>query len=238
MNGNIIIKSFPNGISVKLSDEPDFQKILQDTRKSFEKSASFFKNASVVLQFEGRTLSDAETEALTIAILEVCKLNIICVICKNADENIYFSKLLDEIKSKSPKEEKNTKEEDTALINNSHFQFYKGCLKDGVSLETEGNVIIFGDVQKGSAVFSKGNVIVLGTIYGTVFAGKKGDNKRFIAALGYAPENLKIGSIKYQKEKKDLFTKNKKQPKLAFIKNDKFMFSDLDFTKELPEYNI
>ena len=28
MNGNVIIKSFPNGISVKLSDEPDFEKIL------------------------------------------------------------------------------------------------------------------------------------------------------------------------------------------------------------------
>ena len=28
MNGNVVIKSFPNGISVKLSDEPDFEKIL------------------------------------------------------------------------------------------------------------------------------------------------------------------------------------------------------------------
>ena len=38
MNGNVVIKSFPNGISVKLSDEPDFEKILQDTKNSFEKT--------------------------------------------------------------------------------------------------------------------------------------------------------------------------------------------------------
>ena len=94
MNGNVIIKSFPNGISVRLSDKADFEKILQDTRTSFEKTASFFKNASIVLRFEGRELSDDEIEALTSAILEVSQINIICVVCTNQEENTYFSKSL------------------------------------------------------------------------------------------------------------------------------------------------
>ena len=229
MNGNVIIKSFPNGISVKLSDEPDFEKILQDTKNSFEKTASFFKNATIVLRFEGRSLKDAEIEALTEVITKVSQINIICVVCTNKNDDIYFSKLLEEIEKKPVEEPPKPK--------GGCFQFYKGSLKDGFSLETEGNVIVLGDVLKGAAVFAKGNVIVLGTIYGTVFAGRKDDNNRFIAALEFSPENLKIGKVKYQKDKKELFTLNRKQPKIAYIKKDKFTFSELDFTKELPEYD-
>lgn len=231
MDGNVVIKSFPNGISVKLSDEPDFEKILRDTKLSFEKTAAFFKNASVVLRFEGRTLTDAEIFALTEVITNVSQLHIICVVCTNKEENPYFSKLLEEM-------QQNPKDQTQEVPSGGHFQFYKGCLKDGFSLETEGNVIILGDVLKGAAVFAKGNVIVLGTIYGTVFAGKKEDSGRFIAALEFMPENLKIGRIKYQKEKREKFTRSRKQPKIAYIKNDKFTFSELDFTKELPEYNF
>lgn len=228
MNGNVVIKSFPNGISVRLSDKADFEKILQDTRISFEKTASFFKNASIVLRFEGRELSDGEIEALTGAILDVSQINIICVVCTNQEENTYFSKCLDEIKQQA--QDKNSQK------TNGCFEFYKGSLTDGFSLETDGNIIVMGNVEKGAAIFAKGNVIVLGTIYGTVFAGKKEDEERFIAALEFSAENLKIGKVKYRKEKKELFTLNKKQPKIAYVKAGKFTFSELDFTKELPEY--
>lgn len=230
MNGNVIIKSFPNGISVRLSDKADFEKILQDTRTSFEKTASFFKNASIVLRFEGRELSDDEIEALTNAILEVSQINIICVVCTNQEENTYFSKCLDEIRKQA--QDKNSQK------TSGCFEFYKGSLTDGFSLETDGNIIVLGNVEKGAAIFAKGNVIVLGTIYGTVFAGKKEDESRFIAALEFSAENLKIGKIKYRKEKRELFTLNKKQPKIAYIKDGKFTFSELDFTKELPEYQF
>ena len=209
MNGNVVIKSFPNGISVRLSDKADFEKILQDTRISFEKTASFFKNASIVLRFEGRELSDDEIEALTGAILDVSQINIICVVCTNQEENTYFSKCLDEIKQQA--QDKNSQKA------NGCFEFYKGSLTDGFSLETDGNIIVMGNVEKGAAIFAKGNVIVLGTIYGTVFAGKKEDEERFIAALEFSAENLKIGKVKYRKEKKELFTLNKKQPKTLFF---------------------
>ena len=107
MNGNVIIKSFPNGISVKLSDEPDFEKILQDTKNSFEKTASFFKNASIVLRFEGRSLKDTEIEALTEVITKVSQINIICVVCTNKNDDVYFSKLLEEIEKKPIKSHQN-----------------------------------------------------------------------------------------------------------------------------------
>ena len=112
MNGNVIIKSFPNGISVKLSDEPDFEKILQDTKNSFEKTASFFKNASIVLRFEGRSLKDTEIEALTEVITKVSQINIICVVCTNKNDDVYITHtdnekgalfLLDKLKEKGLK---------------------------------------------------------------------------------------------------------------------------------------
>ena len=111
--------------------------------------------------------------------------------------------------------------------------FSKSALSDNLTEIPFGKLF---NVEKGAAIFAKGNVIVLGTIYGTVFAGKKEDEERFIAALEFSAENLKIGKVKYRKEKKELFTLNKKQPKIAYVKAGKFTFSELDFTKELPEY--
>lgn len=235
MNGNVMIKSFPNGISVKLSDKPGFKKILEDTKQSFEKTASFFKDASIVLRFDGRILSDEEIGQLTDVIKKACQLNIICVVCTNQEENVYFSKLLEEARQEEQPPQASV---EVAEKPSNQFQFYKGNLKDGVSFESEGNVLVMGDVQKGAAIFAKGNVIILGTVYGTVFAGKSGDENRFIAALGFLPEHLKIGNIKYKPDIKDKITFNKKQPKIAYIKNSKFTFSDLDFTKELPDYNF
>ena len=50
MTGNVILKSFPNGIRIRLSDEPSFEQILRETGESFADAAAFFKDASVALQ--------------------------------------------------------------------------------------------------------------------------------------------------------------------------------------------
>lgn len=41
MTGNVILKSFSNGIRVRLSEEPSFEQILRETRESFADAAAF-----------------------------------------------------------------------------------------------------------------------------------------------------------------------------------------------------
>lgn len=225
MTENVVLKSSPNGIRIRLSEDVDFDQIVKETRESFKEAAGFFKDASVVLSFQGRRLTEEETEELYHAIISVCKLHVICLVCTD-DENDYYTRVIEGVRALE-------EEPDQAC------QFYKGTLGDGELFESAASVVVLGDVLEGAAVMARGNIIVLGGLYGTAYAGIDGSKDRFIAALSMGAEHLRIGDIKYRKEWKDkLAIKKKQSPKLAVISTDKMLIRDLDFTKELPENNL
>jgi septum site-determining protein MinC len=217
-----VIKSFPKGIRVNLSDEPDFETILEETRQSFREAASFFDKASVALQFQGRDLTEEETDRLLAAIREVCNLHIICLVCTDEKANDYFSRLL---------EAPGTKHEEPR----QGCQFYRGSLQDGEIFEASSGIIILGSVQRGAAVLAKGNIIVLGELLGTAQAGTDGNTDCFIAALVLDAENLRIGNLRYRKAFKERLGKSRKHPRMVTASGDTLMIREIDFTKELPE---
>lgn len=224
MTGNVILKSFPNGIRVRLSDEPSFEQILRETGESFADAAAFFKDASVALQFQGRKLTEEESEQLLAEINRVCSLHIICLVCTDKDANDYYTKLIEDI---SRPEEADT---------GQSCQFYKGTLRDGEVFESSSSVIVLGDIQKGAAIIAKGNIIVLGSLCGTAYAGADDNEDRFIAALNLDAENLRIADLKYKKNLKDKISlRNKKTPQMLKVQQHKLVINDIDFTKELPE---
>lgn len=227
MTGNVILKSFPNGIRVRLAKEPDFEQILKETKESFADAAGFFKEASVALQFQGRNLTEEESERLLDAITGVCNLHIICLVCTDEDANDYYIKLMEGARNEAHQEKENS------------CQFYKGTLRDGEVFESSSSVVILGNVEKGAAVIAKGNVIVLGSLCGTAYAGADDRQERFIAALYLDAENLRIAGLKYKKNLKEKLTiKNKKLPKMVTADQDKLVIGELDFTKELPGNNL
>ena len=225
MTENVVLKSSPDGIRIRLSEDADFDQIIKETKESFREAAGFFKDASVVLSFQGRRLTEEETDELYHAIISVCNLHIICLICTD-DENDYYTKVIEGVRALE-------EEPDQAC------QFYRGTLRDGELFESAASVVVLGDVLEGAAVIAKGNIIVLGGLYGTAYAGVDGSMERFIAALSMEAEHLRIGDVKYKKEWKDkLAIKKKQNPKMAVISMDKMIIRDLDFTKELPENNL
>lgn len=225
MTENVVLKSSRDGIRIRLSEDADFEQIVKETKESFQEAAGFFKDASVVLSFQGRRLTEEETDELYHAIISVCNLHIICLVCAD-DENDYYTRVIEGVRALE-------EEPDQAC------QFYKGTLRDGELFESAASVVVLGDVLEGAAVIAKGNIIVLGGLYGTAYAGVDGSKDRFIAALSMAAEHLRIGDVKYKKEWKDkLAIKKKQSPKMAVISMDKMIIRDLDFTKELPENNL
>lgn len=227
MTGNVVLKSFPDGIRVRLAKDPDFEQILKETRESFTDAAAFFGKASVALQFQGRELTEEECEKLLDAITSVCDLQIICLVCTDEDANDYYKKLIADTRKAPVREPEN------------NCQFYRGTLRDGEVFESSSSVVILGDVQKGAAVIAKGNIIVLGSLLGTAYSGADAGRERFIAALHLDAENLRIADIKYKKGLKEkLSVKNKRLPKMVTVEKDRLVIRDLDFTKELPENNL
>lgn len=220
MKQSVIIKSFPNGIVLHLSEADTFEEILQETVIRFRESRDFFKDAKMALSIKGRKLTEEEENTLLNIISENSDIHILCLVSDDEDTDRMFIKAISETDFS---EDGN---------GNSAGQFYKGTLKNGEVLETEYSIVILGDVYPGSAIISARDIIVLGGLYGEAYAGGNGSDGHYVAALEMSPEKLKIGDFKYHaKEKSKWGIKPKVQPKIAYVKNKKIVMDSL--TKEL-----
>ena len=220
MKNSVIIKSFQNGLSIYLDDEIPFSKLLEEIAFKFKESAHFFKDASMVVSFEGRELSDQEERNIINAISANSDLNVVCIMGKNEETNKNFVKALQKLSYHQQ-------------VMENAGQFYKGTLKDGQTLETENSVIVLGDVYPGASIISNKDIVILGGLYGQAYAGGSGDEGHFVVALEMSPEKLKIGDFKYKSSEKQSkwSIKPKIQPKIAFVKDQRVIIEPI--TKEL-----
>ncbi|MBD5449916.1 MAG: septum site-determining protein MinC [Lachnospiraceae bacterium] len=220
MKNPVIIKSFQNGLSIYLDDEMPFAQLLEEIAFKFKESAHFFKDASMVLSFEGRNLSDQEERQIVNTITANSALNVMCIMGKNEETNKNFVKALQKVTYHQQ-----------AMENAG--QFYKGTLKDGQVLETEHSMIVLGDVYPGASIISNKDIVVLGGLYGQAYAGGNGDEGHFVVALEMSPEKLKIGDFKYKTSEKQSKwpIKPKVQPKIAYVQDGRVIIEPI--TKEL-----
>lgn len=71
--------------------------------------------------------------------------------------------------------------------------FHRGTVRSGARLDSQGHLIVIGDVNPGSELRAKGNIVVLGALRGFAFAGSDGDDTRVVVALKLHPTQLRIG---------------------------------------------
>ncbi len=219
MKDAVLIKSFPNGITLLMREDASMEEILQELTVKFTEARNFFGSSTMALSMEGRKVTEAEE----ILILDTIRVNsnvrIACIVGHDDDTNKNFIKALQHM--------------DKKLSGTEGGQFYKGTLKNREVIETENSIVVLGDVYPGSAVFSAGNIIILGGLYGEAYAGGDGREDACIVALEMEPERLKIGDFKYKTNAKQLKwgIHPKVQPKIAHLKGGKIVFDPL--TKEL-----
>lgn len=119
-------------------------------------------------------------------------------------------------------------------LSNNDGQFYRGTLRSGQVIESEGSIVILGDVNPGAKVISSGNVIILGSLKGTVYAGVTGDSTSFVVALEMEPMQIRIGdyiaraSDDAKKAKDSKNKKNKPETKIAFVENGNIYIEPLN----------
>ena len=220
MKNAVIIKSFPNGLSIFLDSELPFSQLLEEIAVKFSESANFFKDASMVLSFEGRVLSDQEERQIVDIISANSRLKIVCIMGKDEETERNFVKALQQLSFHQE-------------VMENAGQFYKGTLKDGQILETENSIIVLGDVYPGACIISSKDIVVLGGLYGQAYAGGNGEEGHFVVALEMSPEKLKIGDFTYKtSEKQSKWSiKPKIQPKIAFVNDARVKIEPI--TKEL-----
>ena len=70
--------------------------------------------------------------------------------------------------------------------------FHKGTLRSGDHLQSDGDVLLYGDVNPGARISAAGHVMVWGRLRGMAHAGRDGDQRSRIAALQLRPLQLRI----------------------------------------------
>ena len=176
MSNHVMIKGKNDRLVIALNPDIAFLDICDILKTKILEARNFIGDSRMAIEFSGRILTNDEENTL------------IGIITDNS--NIVISYIF----SKKEKiEEEIDLEHFNPLIEEGKTHFFRGTLRSGSKIESDGNIVVLGDVNPSSIIKARGNVIVLGHLNGTVYAGLGGDDRAFIGAIYFNPIQLTIG---------------------------------------------
>ena len=239
----INLKGTGDGVKIYLSDDAPFQELLTALQDKLRAWRKFFGAGHCNMYFTGRELSKSDTlrlEAVVHALLPestilygerrigdtvklpeefVREMNKIDE--KNEREKIAENNQsaeietdgADEIDMESTMQFERIKDVITSNFKSSRARFYEGAVRAGRVVESDGHLVLVGNVETGGTLIANGNVIVVGSLMGSVQAGCMGNRGAYIIALDMRPTDLRIAhaSMKYQENTENM-------PKFSGIK--------------------
>ena len=214
MSNHVIIKGKNDRLVIALNPDIDFLDICDILKTKILEAKNFIGNSRMAIEFSGRALTNEEENKLIGIITENSNIVISYIFSKRTDS-----------------EEEMDLENINPLIEEGKTHFFRGTLRSGSKIESDGNVVVLGDVNPSSIIKARGNVIVLGHLNGTVYAGLGGDDRAFIGAVYFNPIQLTIGMktiTDIQDEILDSSRVNKKSRfKVARIRNQEIVVEEL-----------
>ena len=214
MSNHVIIKGKNDRLVIALNQDIDFLDICDILKTKILEAKNFIGNSRMAIEFSGRALTNEEENKLIGIITENSNIVISYIFSKRTDS-----------------EEEMDLENINPLIEEGKTHFFRGTLRSGSKIESDGNVVVLGDVNPSSIIKARGNVIVLGHLNGTVYAGLGGDDRAFIGAIYFNPIQLTIGMktiTDIQDEILDSSRVNKKSRfKIARIRNQEIVVEEL-----------
>ena len=163
-------------ILIKLNDNADQVEIIESLRKKLPELKKLYKDEKTPITVTGKILKNKEIDEI---------------------QELIKSKIDVEIDFDMPKglglhNIKKTFEKEIAV---SEAKFHRGSLRSGQKIESEGSLIIIGDVNSGAEVIASDNIIVLGALRGLAHAGAKGNKQAIIAAGVIDTVQIRIANI-------------------------------------------
>lgn len=163
-------------IIIKLNEDIKQEELVECLKKKLPELKKLYKDEKTPINVTGKVLKNKEIEEI---------------------RNIIKEKIDVEIEFDSPKTLglhgiKKTFEKEIAI---SETKFHRGSLRSGQKLESEGSIVIIGDVNSGAEVMASDNIIVLGSLRGLAHAGAKGNKQAIIAASLIDTVQIRIANI-------------------------------------------
>lgn len=163
-------------IVIKLSEIAEQEEIIESLKKKLPELKKLYKDEKTPIKITGKVLKNKEIDQIQ----EMIKSKI--------DVEIEF----DMPKTLGLHSIKKTFERNIAV---SETKFHRGSLRSGQKIETEGSIVIIGDVNSGAEVIASDNIIVLGSLRGLAHAGAKGNKQAIIAAGLVDTVQIRIANI-------------------------------------------
>ena len=176
MKNCISIQLKKDKIVIKLNEEAEQIEIVQALQKKLPELKKLYKDEKTPILVEGKVLKNREINEIQ----ELIKSKI--------DVEIDF----DMPKSLGLHSIKKTFDREIAI---SETKFHRGSLLSGQKIESEGSIVIIGDVNSGAEVMASDNIIVLGALRGLAHAGAKGNKQAIIAAGLVDTVQIRIANV-------------------------------------------
>ena len=165
-----------NEIVIKINEDATQEEIVNDLKKKLPELKKLYKDEKTPITVTGKILKNKEIDEIQ----EVIK--------EKTDVQIEF----DSPKSLGLYSIKKTFEKKTEI---SETRYYRGSLRSGQKMESEGSLVILGDVNSGAEVMAADNIVVLGALRGLAHAGAKGNKQAIIAAGLLDTVQIRIANI-------------------------------------------
>lgn len=208
----VALKLYKNGMVVYVNDNASYKEVEKAVTEKFEQSKNFFKGVKKI-GFKGTPLTSEEYAKLADKVSDILEDSVEVWENPETPEKTTEEKVKEAINAKDMLSRAMSVE-----IEDEHTKFYKKTLRSGQLLESEGNVVIIGDVNPGAEIEAEGNIFVMGSVKGMVHAGKSGNRDAVVVALNLSPTQLRIADLitrPPEGEQKDYLS-----PELAYIKDD------------------
>lgn len=176
MKNCVSINLKKNEIVIKINDEAEQYEIITNLKKKISDLKKMYKDEKTPIKVTGKILKNKEID-------EIQK-----IIKENIDVEIDF----DMPKSLGLSSITRTFNKEIAI---SETKFHKGSLRSGQKLETEGSLVILGDVNSGAEIMASENIVVLGALRGLAHAGAKGNKQAIISAGLLDTVQIRIANI-------------------------------------------
>lgn len=163
-------------IIIKLNDDASQLEIIECLRRKLQELRKLYKDEKTPITVTGKVLKNREIDEI---------------------QNLIKSRIDVDIDFDMPKglglhNIKKTFDKEIAI---SEAKFHRGSLRSGQKLESEGSLVIIGDVNSGAEVMASDNIVILGALRGLAHAGAKGNKQAIVAAGLVDTVQIRIANI-------------------------------------------
>ena len=176
MRNCVSINLRKNEILIKISDDAEQKEIIDNLRKKLPELKKMYKNEKTPITVTGKILKNKEIDEIQ----DLIKHNIDVEIDFDMPKSLGLSSIT------------RTFNKEIAI---SETKFHRGSLRSGQKMESEGSLVILGDVNSGAEVMASDNIVVLGALRGLAHAGAKGNKQAIISAGLLDTVQIRIANV-------------------------------------------